>query len=251
MIEVNKLTVNLNSKTILKDISFKIEEGQFVGIIGANGSGKSTLLKSIYKIVKPSSGEIIFNNKSIQQISFAEFAKQVAVVGQFTSTEIDYSVLEFVMMGRYPHKKRYERLNQKDYGVVHHALEFMDMDAYVNRRMSSLSGGEKQRVVIARALAQEPQCLILDEPTNHLDIKYQLQLLRKLKKIPITVIMSIHDIAFAYNFFERVITLKDGQLIKIGSPEEVITESSIKEIFDIDIRLSYCTIQQAIAVFYQ
>ncbi|MDR2270219.1 MAG: ABC transporter ATP-binding protein [Sphingobacterium sp.] len=251
MIEIEKLTVRLNNKHILKDISFKILRGQFVGVIGANGSGKSTLLKSIYKIIKPSSGDILINKKSIGEISFAELAKQIAVVGQFNSTELDYSVVEFVIMGRYPHKTKYERMNRNDYDIVHQALDFMDMASYGRRKISSLSGGERQRVVIARALAQQPQCLILDEPTNHLDIKYQLQLLKKLKGLPVTVIMSIHDIAFAYNFFDHIIALKNGELIESGAPSKVITAQLINEIFDINIKLVHWGNEQRVCIYYE
>lgn len=251
MIEVKKLTVELNNKYILKDISFKILPGQFVAVIGPNGSGKSTLLKSIYKIIKPSSGDIFINKKNIHQISFAELAKEIAVVGQFNYTELDYSVLEFVIMGRYPHKTNFERMNKSDYDIVYQVLDFMDMKAYVERKISSLSGGEKQRMVIARALVQQPKCLILDEPTNHLDIKYQLQLLNKLKELPITVVMSIHDIAFAYNFFEHIIALKNGELIKSGLPNEVITKPIIKEMFDINIKLLQCQNEDVVCIYYE
>ncbi|MET3037279.1 ABC transporter ATP-binding protein [Chryseobacterium sp. NRRL B-14859] len=250
MIEIENVTVKLNGKQILKDISLKILPGQFVGIIGPNGSGKSTLLKSIYKIIKPSSGNVFIHKKNITEISFAEMAKKIAVVGQFNSTELDCSVTEFVIMGRYPHKGKYERMDKDDYDIVRQALDFMDMTSYGTRKISELSGGERQRVVIARALAQQPQCLILDEPTNHLDIKYQLQLLNKLKGLPITVIMSIHDIAFAYNFFEYIIALKDGELVKSGTPDEVITAPIIKEMFDVDIKLSHCENEDVVCIYY-
>lgn len=251
MIEVEKLRVKLNQKYILDDISFHISSGQFVGIIGANGSGKSTLLKSIYKIVKPTSGNIFINKKSLRDVSFADLAKQVAVVGQFNSTELECSVLEFVIMGRYPHKTNYERMNKNDYEIVHDALGFMNMGSYHDRKITSLSGGEKQRMIIARALAQQPQYLILDEPTNHLDIKYQIQLLRKLKELPITVIMSIHDIAFAYNFFDYIIALKNGHLLRSGPPNEVITAYTIKEMFDVKIRLVPIENEKAVCIHYE
>ncbi|MEN7549964.1 ABC transporter ATP-binding protein [Rapidithrix thailandica] len=251
MINVEDLTIKIKEKTILENISFKVLPGQFVGIIGSNGSGKSTLIKSLYKILEPSSGSILFNKKNISGMSHAELAKHVAVVGQFNRTDLDFSVREFVVMGRYPHKKRYERMNREDYTIVEQTLNLLEIRDYQDRKISSLSGGEKQRVVVARALTQQPKCLILDEPTNHLDIKYQLQLFKQLKKLPITIIMSIHDIAFAYNFFDRILVLVKGRLLMTGTPEEVITPQTIKQMFDVNAHLIPCESQNKTAVIYE
>ncbi|MDL5512467.1 ABC transporter ATP-binding protein [Arenibacter sp. M-2] len=250
MIYIDNLTVEIEKKEILKNISFKVSAGQFVGIIGSNGSGKSTLIKSLYKILKPSSGKIYINEYNITSLSHKELARQVAVVGQFNKTDLDFYVKEFVMMGRYPHKKKYERINSEDYEIVENSLGIMNMHDYLYRKISDLSGGEKQRVVIARALAQQPRCLILDEPTNHMDIKHQLQLFKQLKKLPITIIMSIHDMSLAYNHCDHIIALEKGELLKKGTPAEVINTQTIKQLFDVNISLFQSDVQNKVAILF-
>lgn len=248
-LSVTNLSTKIEDKMILRDISLMVESKQFIGLLGANGSGKSTLLKTIYKTLNPVKGTIFLDDLNISTSSFKEMAKQMAVVGQFNATDFDFSVFDFVMMGRYPHKKRFGKIDAEDKAIVISTLEVVGMGDYQKRMVSTLSGGEKQRIVLARALAQQPKCIILDEPTNHLDIKYQLQLFSLLKKVHITTVIAIHDIAFAYNFCDKVYALKEGAILAYGAPEEVITADIIEQIYGVKIDLIRCP-NRRVAVSY-
>ena len=234
-IQVKNLRFSIDNKEILKDISFDIPKGSFVGIIGPNGSGKSTLLKCIYRTLKPNGGCIMLGNTPISTMSVKESAKKLAVVAQHNYYNFDFSVEEVVLMGRSPHKKRLEPDNSKDYQIVNESLDKVGMLEFKNRSFSTLSGGEQQRVILARALAQKTPCLILDEPTNHLDIKYQLSLLNIVKSLDLTVISAIHDLNIAAMYCDRLFVMKDGQIVASGTPQDILTKELIKEIYEIDV----------------
>lgn len=177
------ISVSLTGADIVRDISIRVENKQFVGIIGPNGCGKSTLLKSIYKVIKPRKGTVFLGDIDVIKSSARIVSKDMGVVGQFNDLSFDFTVQEMVMMGRTPHKQLMEADNTQDYKIVADALERVDLTEYANRSYLTLSGGEKQRVILARAIAQEPKFLVLDEPTNHLDIKYQIQILTVVKSL--------------------------------------------------------------------
>lgn len=219
---------------ILKDISIYAKEKEIIGIIGPNGSGKSTFLKCIYRTLKPDSGCIFLDGERIQEMSYKKSAKKMAVVAQHNYYNFDFTVFDIVLMGRAPHKKALERDTARDYEIVEDALETVGMKAFKNRNFSTLSGGEQQRVVLARALAQNTSCLLLDEPTNHLDITHQLQLLKIVKNLNITVISAIHDLNLAAMFCDRLYVLKEGKIVVDGTPEEVLTKQLIREIYQVD-----------------
>ena len=162
---------SIGEKKILNGVSLEVEGGQFQTILGPNGSGKSTLLKTIYRQLKPDSGQIFLDGKSLDQVSLKETAKEMAVVTQFNTLQFDCTVEEIVMLGRTPHLSFLQKESERDHVLVQDALDKVGMSEKKARYYSSLSGGEKQRVILARALAQEPKLLLLDEPTNHLDIK--------------------------------------------------------------------------------
>lgn len=177
------ISVSLTGADIVRDISIRVENKQFVGIIGPNGCGKSTLLKSIYKVIKPRKGTVFLGDIDVIKSSARIVSKDMGVVGQFNDLSFDFTVQEMVMMGRTPHKQLMEADNTQDYKIVADALERVDLTEYANRSYLTLSGGEKQRVILARAIAQEPKFLVLDEPTNHLDLKYQIQILTVVKSL--------------------------------------------------------------------
>lgn len=233
-IQVKNLRFSIDNKEILKDISFDVPKGSFVGIIGPNGSGKSTLLKNIYRLYKPSSGKIILDNKDLFTMKDKECAKEIAVLAQESNSQFDFTVEQIVKMGRYPYKSVFEDYSKDDLKMVSEMLKKVGLDDYSHRSFSNLSGGEKQRALIARALVQNTDFLILDEPTNHLDIGYQIQLMDLVKSMKITTLSAIHDMNIASMYCDYLIVMKDGKIKKFGDVEEVITAQTLKEIFGVN-----------------
>ncbi|MFC0560242.1 heme ABC transporter ATP-binding protein [Halalkalibacter alkalisediminis] len=233
-LEVERLTTVIEEKNIIEDITMHVETGQFVGIIGPNGSGKSTLLKTIYRILRPKAGLVSLNEREINSLSHREFAKKIAVVSQEGSVPFDFTVEEIVIMGRSPHKRFFERDTFEDNKIVHSALVKVGLENYKYRSFSTLSGGEKQRVLIARALVQETTFLILDEPTNHLDIHHQLQILDIVKSLKVSVLAALHDLNLAAAYCDVLFVVDNGRIVASGSPEEVITKTMLKEIFQVE-----------------
>lgn len=233
-IKSENINVTLEKNNILKGINIEVDNKEVVGIIGPNGSGKSTLLKCIYRVLKPNDGAILLDNVDIKEMSVKESSKRLAVLSQHNNYNFDFTVKDIVLIGRSPHKKFMERDNEEDYDIVNEALKKVDMFEFKDRSFQSLSGGEQQRVILARALAQQPKCLILDEPTNHLDIKYQLQLMRIVKGLGIEVIAAIHDLNIAAMYCDKIYVLKDGEIIKYGKPKDVLTKEIIKDVYEVD-----------------
>lgn len=233
-IKAENINITLEKNNILKDINIEVDNKEVVGIIGPNGSGKSTFLKCIYRVLKPNDGAILLDKVDIKNMTVKESSKRLAVLSQHNNYNFDFTVKDIVLMGRSPHKKFMERDNKEDYDIVNDALKKVEMLEFKDRSFQSLSGGEQQRVILARALAQQPQCLILDEPTNHLDIKYQLQLMRIVKNLNIEVIAAIHDLNIAAMYCDKIYVLKDGEIIKYGNPKEVLTQKLIKEVYEVD-----------------
>lgn len=234
VLEVNNLNYRYNDKFSITDISLIIDKYRFIGVIGPNGSGKSTLLKNIYRLLKPQSGSVKIDDKDVDEMSYKESAKIMAIVGQENDNDIDYTVKEMVLMGRTPHKKLLELNNQNDYQLVKEALAKVGLLEMIDYRFNDLSGGEKQRVRLARALVQQPKILILDEPTNHLDIYYQLLLFDILKKEKMIVISVIHDLNIACMFCDYIYVMNNGYLYKEGIIEDVFNEELVKDVFKVN-----------------
>ena len=234
MIQVSNVGLRYGDRKLFEDVNIKFTPGNCYGLIGANGAGKSTFLKCLYRNLKPTSGVIKLDDIDLSNITVKESAKKIAVVAQHNYYNFDFSVLDIVLMGRSPHKKIMERDSKDDYEIVENVLKKVDMIEYKDRNFSSLSGGEQQRIILARALAQDTECLILDEPTNHLDIKYQLQLMNILKSLEIEVIAAIHDLNIALMYCDKIYVLKDGNIIAYGNPNEILTRELIKEVYEVD-----------------
>lgn len=232
-LEIKDLSFSLRGKEILQDISLAVKRGEFVGIIGPNGSGKSTLLKHVYRVLQPQRGEIVLLGRRLSDMTLAESAQEMAVVGQFHTVAFDFSVYDMVMMGRIPQQRHGGRITRQDKVAVERALQLVGMDAMAKRRFHSLSGGEQQRVVMARALAQEPRFLLLDEPTNHLDIRYQMQLLELAAGLGIGVLAVLHDLNLAAMYCKRLYVLKDGQLIAAGEPQKILTSKLVYQVYGV------------------
>ncbi len=249
-LQVKNISFSIDKKEILKDISFDIPKGSFVGIIGPNGSGKSTILKNIYRLYKPDNGKIILDNKDLATFKGKECAKEIAVLAQETSSQFDFTVEQIVKMGRYPYKSIFEDYSKKDIDMVNDILKRVGLDNYSDINFSKLSGGEKQRTLIARALAQNTEFLILDEPTNHLDIGYQIQLMDLVKSLNITTLSAIHDMNIASMYCDYLIVMKDGKVNKMGTVEEVITSNMLKEIFGVNAYVSINPINNKLQVSF-
>lgn len=238
MFEVKKVSVGYNSKAVLRDVDFKVSSKDFLGIIGPNGSGKTTLLRVISKVLRPWSGEVIFQGKNIGQIANREIARQMAVVGQSRQDPIfPLSVKEFVLLGRTPYLRRFQLMeSERDLKIVQEVMGLTDTLGLEERCIEDLSGGERQRVVIAQALAQEPQVLLLDEPTAHLDIGHQIEVLDLIKRLNegenLTVLMVSHDLNLAADYCNRLILLKQGRIFQKGSPREILTYQNIEEVYE-------------------
>lgn len=220
-LSTENIRLSYGAQEILKGVSINGNTGEFIGIIGPNGSGKSTLLKCIYRILKPHAGQVFLDGEELSGISIRNSAKKMAVVAQHNYYNFDFSVMEVVLMGRAPHKKTMERDNAKDFQIAQKALETVEMEGFANRSFSTLSGGEQQRVILARALAQQTPCLILDEPTNHLDITHQIQLMKIVKNLKVTVISAVHDLNIAAMFCDRLYVLQDGEIVGQGTPQDI------------------------------
>ena len=236
-VEARDIACVLNANHILKGVSMTAENRELVGVIGPNGSGKSTLLRCIYRTLKPSGGAVYLDGKALSSYTTRQSARRLAVVAQHNYYNFDFSVHDVVMMGRAPHKRALERDNAEDYRIADEALKTVGMAAFAQRSFATLSGGEQQRVVLARALAQQTPCLILDEPTNHLDIKYQLQLMDLVRGLDRTVIAAVHDLNLAAMYCDRLYAVKNGQIVGEGTPEALLTPAFIRAVYEVDAQV--------------
>ncbi|MBE8538918.1 ATP-binding cassette domain-containing protein [Geoglobus acetivorans] len=232
-LRVSNITVRLNSTEILKEVSLEIHRGEFVSLLGPNGSGKSTILRTIYGILKPTGGAVYLNGKELNGAGFEEVAKLIGYLPQEQS-EANLKVLDVVLLGRTP----YIRINpgKDDYALAMKALELVGMENFAHRRFSELSGGEKQKVMLARIFCQNTDFMLLDEPTAHLDVKSQLEILeivKKMVKAGKSTLISLHDINLAAMFSDRILMIRNGKIIYAGTPEEVIRPDRIEEVFGI------------------
>ncbi len=230
-IKTTDLNISVPKKRIVENASIHVDDGEFVGLLGPNGSGKSTMLKTIYRTMNRESGNIELAGRPIDSVSLRESALMMSVVTQHNYYNFDFRVEDVVSMGRTPHKKPMEMDNEEDRKIVHDSLAKVNMLEFKDRNFSSLSGGEQQRIILARALAQQTPCLILDEPTNHLDIKYQLDVLDIVKSLKCTTLCALHDLNLAAQYCDRIYILNNGHVVREGTPQEVITEEMIQEIY--------------------
>lgn len=236
-LSVNSLCWRVEDKSILNDVSFSVCPTEFVGIIGPNGAGKSSLLRCLYGINNPSTGEIRIADKEISEFSRQELAQKIAVVLQEPPSRFELSVSDVVAMGLTPQKSLLSFDNHADKQNILMACRQVDLDDKMHQPFNSLSGGEKQRAMIARAIVQKTSILIMDEPTNHLDIRHQLEVLTLAKSLGVTVICSMHDLNLAATFCDRLILLNQGAIVAEGAPESVLTEVNLNQVFDVEAKV--------------
>lgn len=242
IINIEQLSFSYGEQNVLTQLNMAIKKGKITTLIGANGCGKSTLLNIITKNLKPYSGSIFINGQEISDIKLKDFARNVAIVHQYNTAPSDIKVETLVSYGRIPYKKLGEFYNKEDEEKIKWALEVTNTYKYKDRALSELSGGQKQRVWIAMALAQDTKLLLLDEPTTYLDIRYQLQILKLVKMLNqeygFTVVMVLHDINQSLYYSDEIVALKNGKVLVQGEPEKVITSETVKQVYDIDLKLS-------------
>ena len=239
LLSVKDLRFSYDSRPVLDAVTFDVAKGAMVGVIGPNGSGKSTLIKLLSKVLRPTKGVVLYRDHDIASMSPAELARHVAVVPQNPTVAFSFTGLETVVSGRYPHIGRFGFETERDIEIAHRAMALTDTIHLMDRHIDEMSGGEKQRAFLARAIAQEPELLLLDEPTTHLDINHQteiMDLMRKLhKEENLTVLCVTHDLNIAAEYFDELLVLTDGRLAAAGSAPEVITENLIRAVYGADV----------------
>ncbi len=233
-IMVNNLDYSVNDKKILQSVCIKVKDGQFVGIIGPNGSGKTTLLKHIYRVLPVDSNVIFINGIDITRTSVRQSSKFMTVMRQENTSVFDYTNLEMVLMGRSPHKKIYETADRKDLEIAFDSLKYVGMFADKDRLFNTLSGGEKQRVLMARSLAQRTDIFILDEPTNHLDVYYQWNLMKLIRELNKTVLAVFHDLSIALEYCDYIYVLSDGKNVIEGEAGKVLNKEILRDVFRVE-----------------
>ena len=234
-LELVGIPVDIGGRRIVNDVHVDVPDRTFVGLLGPNGSGKSTILKTIYRVNHPEAGQVLLDGRDLLAMRPKDVAQRVAVLAQETTVEFDCTVFEMVMMGRTPHKRAFDRDNDTDRSIVAHAIERVGCEDLAHRSFNTLSGGEKQRVLIARAIAQGADHLILDEPTNHLDIRYQLDVLELVAELGVTILAALHDLSLAALFCDTVYLMTDGMIITGGPPASVITTEMVRHAYGADV----------------
>ncbi|MPV86382.1 ABC transporter ATP-binding protein [Ostreibacterium oceani] len=218
---------------ILQSVSLTLEPGKTLAVLGANGAGKSSLLRLIYGYYTPERGQILIDDQSLQVYSKTELSRRLAVVLQEQAGDFALTVKDMISLGRMPYLGRFSGLREQDHAMIDHALQLFDLVSFAKRSFTSLSGGEKQRVMFARAFCQAPSLIILDEPTNHLDIRHQLELISLIKQLGITVIASLHDLNQVADFADDILLLSRGKMIAQGKVETVLNPAHIQQAFDV------------------
>jgi iron complex transport system ATP-binding protein len=236
LVETRSVSFRYRRHWVLSEVSFVLHCGEFLGLIGPNGSGKSTLLKIVNGILHPQRGEVRFEDRPVSHWNRKHLARRMAMVAQEAPLYFPFTVLELVLMGRYPHLGALEFEGDRDLAIVHRAMEQVEVGHLQDRMVTELSGGERQRALVARALSQEPVCLLMDEPTAFLDLRYQIQLFtlvsELVKQEDLGVLAISHDINLAAQFCDRLLLMDSGRIAFQGLPEEVVRPEHLERVYD-------------------
>jgi iron complex transport system ATP-binding protein len=238
-IEVQDVVVKYDSRPVLDDVTISVGAGELVGLLGPNGSGKTTLLRTISRAVSPTKGTVLIGGEDARRLSPGHMARRLAVVPQTTQVGFDFTVEELVLMGRSPHQGRFSFESRHDREVAHQAMARTRVLHLADRPAAALSGGELQRAIIARALAQQPRVLLLDEPTTHLDMAFQIEVLELMRTLShedgLTVLAVLHDLNLASSYCDRLVLLSDGKVYAAGAPEDVLTPDNLAATFGAEV----------------
>ncbi|MFE4538676.1 ABC transporter ATP-binding protein [Streptomyces scopuliridis] len=237
-LRTERVSRTADGRLILDGVSLAPPPGAMTGLLGPNGSGKSTLLRLLAGVLAPGCGVVTLDGRPLDELRRRDIARRVAVVEQQADTLVELSVADVVRLGRIPHRRPWHPPTSADERAVTAALERTGLSDRACQRWSTLSGGERQRVQIARALAQEPRELLLDEPTNHLDIQHQLDLLNLVAELAVTSVVALHDLNLAAMFCDRIVLLRQGRVIAAGTPQQVLTEDRIAEVYGVKVRVT-------------
>lgn len=234
LFSVNHAVFRYDGQSAIEDISFTVDQGEFVGIIGPNGAGKSTLLRLLAGFLKPCVGSITFSGRNLNEHNTMTLAKSIATLPQITTTPFSFTVEEFIMMGRYPHAQKGFFYGEREGNFVKDVMDTMEILHLSGRHIDTLSEGERQKVFLSQCIAQDPKALLLDEPVSHLDIRHQIQtfdVLEKLHNEGLTIIMVLHDLNLASEFCSRIILLTQGRIMSDGDPQSVLTFQNIEKAY--------------------
>lgn len=238
-ISLRQLSFSYRTQTVLQDINLEIPHQSLLALIGPNGSGKTTLLRVMSKALRPQQGTVLLDSRPLASFSARDLAQKLAVISSEQHFEFPFSVADVVAMGRFPHLNRLARMSGQDWKIVDEAMEKTCVLHFRNRSISQLSSGEKQRVLIARAIAQQPSLLMLDEPNAHLDINHQIAIFNLLRRLnrqhQMTVIVVLHDLSAAAAFCDTMVLLHRGQIVRTGKPAEVITAELIQQTYGAEV----------------
>lgn len=237
-LEARALRWEVAARRIVDDLSLLVADGQLVGLLGPNGSGKSTLLRIVYRLLRPTAGVVALDDQDVWRLSARDSARSMAVLAQENSSDFDFSAREIVLMGRTPHKRMFDADTAEDQRQVDQALIRVGAADLADRRFQTLSGGEKQRVLMARALVQQAQVLVLDEPTNHLDIRYQFEIMALIRALGVTTLAALHELNLAAHYCDRLYLIDAGRLVASGVPAEVLTPALIDRVYGVRAEVS-------------
>jgi iron complex transport system ATP-binding protein len=234
-LKVTELVVRVGGRLLIDGLNLDVGPGRFVGVLGPNGSGKSSLLKAIYRVLRIERGEVTIDGSAAAGMSPKAFARTLSVVAQEAPVDVDLGVTDMVMLGRIPYQGALSGTSPADRAVAATALATVGAAALADRAWATLSGGEKQRVMLARALAQDGQILVLDEPTNHLDVRHQFELLRLVRGLGVTTLAALHDFNLAAEFCDEVVVLHNGAVVAAGRPADVLVDEVVQPVFGVHV----------------